>query len=399
MKKAISALLCAALLVCACAAGVFAGPAGYDQGGRFEALLVGGMEQTQAGDGAAELFLKTALEQKHPDLVIFMGGNTVDTESVTDYAAAVSHLTQPCVAARTPFTCILGARDYAALGESIRTELGGTFAMLNAGLQVIWREAGADLYYTADALSDGFDRAIHVRDAQGNVTATLFLYNEPEARTGIDEGQLTFFGEVREENPDVPAYVFTQKALPEVYTFYSECPSWLQGTADLTAKVFGRTTITKSVNGVNKCLVPFFPMYDGLLFEAPEYGGVGAFGAFKADGHVSGVFSAYDLKNSYRVNVEGIGLVSVPGSGTQSGNNFTRGAALLSIRQNDPSVFTVTTYTYKAAGKTVPELSLVGEPFAFGDWCLYVFETLLRSIGWGIRSMADATVAWQARQA
>jgi hypothetical protein len=422
--RTVTAILMAAILAISMfAIPAFAGPAGFDEDGEFKILLLSDLHQDAQTDPNLTAYITDALNMHKPDLVLFLGDNsaashaetgyeeTVTPGSLAQYRVGAEMIVAPVLAARVPFTYVCGETDLAELTDETKNAMGGTNADVLRGLAAVWREVGKDLFYPSDAIDDseGLTQAIHVRDSEDNVKASLYLFDlgatDENGYTLPTAAQIDFFNAQRSLAPAVPAYVFMHAPLPEVFAYYPSTLAELSPFLDWLARIFGYDAFTESDGTLVKWLLPFFPMYEGVILEKPDAfapASSEAFAAFLADGSVAAVFSGRDHLNAFKTNVNGIDLVSIATSAWNGADasNLTRGATVVTIPENNPANYSLTRYSYcKAKWDTGDEVLLTSQPGGnFGLGVLWFFESVFSFFGAPLRWFIETAVPWLSAQ-
>ncbi|MDR1733969.1 MAG: metallophosphoesterase [Oscillospiraceae bacterium] len=409
-KKSLAILLSVAVLLAG-----FALPAGALDTAGYKILVFSDVHQKAADDPNLYAFMDTAIKANEPDLVILLG----DVADPADRGGTMEALRQdaerilaPIIANGAKFAYISGNHDHDELSDSTRASLGGTHHDVLKAVAAVYRELGGDLYAECDAVSDygGDNQLIYIRDAAGEVAASLVLFDLGEdgssadscGYTPISSAQQAWFMEVRAEYPDVPCYVFQHIPMPEVYDYYPTVPaSWAAPLNDFCAKVDDALHISfRELVGVwegrTVLYLPNFFLYEGVILEhpCPPSESLGEFETLRDDGNVVAVFSGHDHMNNFKIHRGGMDMWSIAGCAWlgSNANHYYRGASLITINPQRPGAYTTSRYTYEkaAAEPGAPTIETKKDNESIFSDILVWFEVALSVAGTPLRWLVDA---------
>ena len=335
MKKALSVILAAALLL-SCSLSGFAAESPvlrFDENGEFKILHLCDCQDDFPAHGKMIQFIEHVIEKYDPDLVVLGGDNT--TGSGDTKAEAIEELVKPFVESGTYFTLVFGNHD---------REQG----VDNAELLRLYQEKGGKycLAYNADPTIHGVGNhnlPIFASDSL-KVAYNLYMFDtgtsgyfDANGNGGYEcayEDQVKWFENVNNTytalngGKIVPSMVFQHIIVGEVmealYKEVDEVPFSLD---------------SKFVNGKEYDLVfaDMSVIKSGILFEPPCPGVEDSrqFEAMVEQGVVA-TFSGHDHINSFTINYKGVDIVNTPGTTFESyGNDMLRGARLITLYEGE----------------------------------------------------------------
>ena len=351
MKKIISVLL-SVVMVLSFTTMAFAALSGendvlkFDENGEFKIFNICDIQDNFPMHKTAKQFITDMIEIYDPDIIILGGDNTVGPKETK--AEAIKEICDIFVESETYFTLVFGNHDDEQ-GVS-REELFGMY-QLYGGEYCLAYDAdpsltGVGTHNLLVKSSDGSRIAYNLYMFDSN----SYTYDEDGNRLGYDavhEDQIEWYkntsAEVKAANggETVHAMAFQHIVVQEATELlFFESPLSL-----------GSATI--NYDGKSFTYLPnMFNIRSGFMLEAPcpGYYNYGQFDAFVETGDMVAVFSGHDHPNSYTLTKDGVDIVNTPGASFESyGDNAVRGLRLITLNENDTSVYetkvlTVTDY-------------------------------------------------------
>ncbi len=300
----------------------------FNEDGKFKIMMFADSQDDEDLEETTVQLMKEALATYEPDLVIFMGDNTVAKgELQSDAVAAV---VAPVVEAGVPFTVVFGNHDQ---------EQGVPNEYLLAEFQ---KYPGCLAYDAIPELYGCGNHNLPILSSDGTKTAfNLWMVDSgttTEEAGGYDyvrEDQINWYKEtaaaLAAENGGemVPAMSFQHIIVPEVY----DALGMIKIPVGLGEWTF---------DGQAYLPVPNFGSFTGFLFEppCPSHINGGQFDAWVETGDVMATFYGHDHVNSFTTTYEGIDITTVPTVGCNSySNDMNRGVGLITLDENDLSTY------------------------------------------------------------
>lgn len=342
MKKFISVMLCVVMLASALCFGVSAekdyGKLQFNDDGNFRIMQVADLQDDMLLNGAVKEFLREALVQEQPDLVILTGDNISGGSCRTDMfkswdqkncETAIGQFMDIFEEYGVPVAAVFGNHDnenklskeelfdiYEEYDCFIGTDEGD--ALYGCGtynLPVYSSEDSSKMAYnlwlfdsnTYDDVYGGYD---YVHDDQ--VEWYVNKSNELKAANG---------GEA------VPSMAFQHIVVKEIFDIIESSTEYIEGS-ELYSD--GRYYVFKE--GYLKA---------GHLKEYPCPGTQPSkqFSKMVEQGDVVAMFFGHDHNNSFEVNYQGIDLVATPGFTFNSYGNEDRAVRIIDINEEDTSTY------------------------------------------------------------
>ena len=301
----------------------------FNEDGKFKIMMFADSQDNEELEETTVQLMKEALATYEPDLVIFMGDNTVAKGELQ--ADAVAAVVAPVVEAGVPFTVVFGNHDQ---------EQGVPNEYLLAEFQ---KYPGC---LAVDAVPELYGCNLPILSSDGTKTAfNLWMVDSgttTEEAGGYDyvrEDQINWYKEtaaaLAAENGGemVPAMSFQHIIVPEVY----DALGMIKIPVGLGEWTF---------EGQAYLPVPNFGSYTGYLFEppCPSHHNAGQFDAWVETGDVMATFYGHDHINDFTTSYKGIDITTVPTVGCNSySNDINRGVGLITLDESDLS-----TYEYEA---------------------------------------------------
>lgn len=345
MKKRIFAVvltLCLVFSAAFCVSASAAEPAklSFDENGEFKILHICDCQDNYPAHEELLAFLDTALKTCEPDLVVLGGDNTVDEAKTKELA--IEELVKPFVENKVYFTLVFGNHD---------REQG----VDNDTLLKMYQKYGGEYCLAYDEIPELSGTATHnlpVYSSKGDeLKFNIWLFDsgssihENDEWLGYDsvhEDQINWYKEKSKTLLDnngkmVNSLAFQHIIVSEVYDeMFVESP-------------FAMGELSREFDGKIYSFLPKTNNFSGFLgeFPCPGYINYGQFDAMVETGNVLGIFSGHDHVNDFEVVRDGIRIINTPGASVESyGYSFTRGARLLTIKEDDTSTFESELITY-----------------------------------------------------
>lgn len=340
IKKVLSIVL--AVIMTVCIVPVFASAEGssvlqFDENGEFKIMIFADIQDNENVEETTIQLMREGIAKYEPDLVVFLGDNTVAKGYDGQYAT-ISEILVPCIEANVPFALVFGNHDQE---QGVEKE----------DLLAMYKEIGGDLCLTWDAPDTyGCGNSNLLIMSSDNILKPVFnlwfidsgssLHDEDGNWLGYDyvrEDQIEWYentaaalkalngGEV------IPSILFQHIIVNEVYeAMYPSIPFTI---ADYN---YDNTTYIP---------VPSFSKHTGVVLEppCPPYINGGQFDSLVETGDVIATFHGHDHTNDFTLTYEGIDITTVPTVGCHSySSDLSRGFGLITLNEDD-----LTTYDYE----------------------------------------------------
>jgi hypothetical protein len=335
MKKIIAVVLAMLMLTATFAMTASANVSDYilkfNEDGKFTIMMFADSQDDENLEETTVQLMKEALAAYTPDLVIYMGDNSV--APAEKQADAIAAIVAPVVEAGVPFTVVFGNHDQ---------EQG----LPNEDLLKEYQKFPGCLAYDAvPSLYGCGNHNLPILASNGiGVAFNLWMIDSgtsTEEAGGYDyvrEDQINWYKDTAKAlsllngGKVVPAMAFQHIIVPEVYD-----------ALGMMKIPFGIGEWT--FDGQAYLPIPNFGAFTGFLFEppCPSHINGGQFDAWVETGDVMATFYGHDHVNSFTTSYEGIDITTVPTVGCNSySNDMNRGVGLITLDENDLS-----TYEYK----------------------------------------------------
>ncbi len=338
MKKvfavALAVMMAASLMVSAVAADIFGNSVlRFNEDGKFTIMMFADSQDDETLEETTAQLMREALDAHNPDLVIYMGDNTV-AGGYDNQAKAIEAIVAPCVERDIPFTLVFGNHDQ---------EQGVTNEVL---LREYQKYPGCLAYDAVPSLYGCGNHNLPILSSKGlDIAFNLWFIDSgtSTAEAGgydyVREDQINWYKDTANTlkalngGEVVPALSFQHIIVPEVYD-----------AVGMMEIPFGIDDF--NYNNKNYLPVPNFGAYTGFIFEppCPSHINGGQMAAWIETGDVMGTFYGHDHVNDFTTTYEGIDITTVPTVGCNSySNDINRGVGLITLDENDLS-----TYSYEA---------------------------------------------------
>lgn len=305
----------------------------FNEDGKFKIMMFADSQDNEDPEATTIALMREALDAHNPDLVIFMGDNTV-ADGYEKQAKAIETIVTPCVERNIPFTLVFGNHDQ---------EQGVEKEVL---LREYQKYPGCLAYDAVPSLYGCGNHFLPILASNGlKIAFNLWMID-----SGTSVAELGGYDYVREDQIEwykdnaamlkalnggntVPSMNFQHIIVTEVYDALG-MPRIPFGLKDFT------------YDNQPYLPVPNFSTHTGYVFEppCPSYVNGGQMDAWLETGDVMATFHGHDHVNDFTTNYEGIDITTVPTVGCNSySNNINRGVGLITLDEKD-----LTTYEYEA---------------------------------------------------
>lgn len=301
----------------------------FNDDGKFRIMMFADSQDDENLEETTTQLMREAIAAYSPDLIIFLGDNTV-ARGYDNQKKAIEAVTLPARETNTPFAIVFGNHDQ-------------EFFVTKEELLEIYQSLGC-LTYDADPELYGCGNCnLPILSSDGTRTAfNLWLIDSgssgelyEDGSWGYDwvrEDQLQWYkdtaAQLKEANGGevVPAMNFQHIVIPEIYDkIHVKTSESGSMTYDYCGNSYFKIPVFSRLNGywLEECCPP--KKYDGQL------------DAWLETGDVIAAFHGHDHNNSYNVNIEGVDVINVPTVGCNSYSKYvTRGVGLITLDENNP---------------------------------------------------------------
>ncbi len=337
-KKAFAVLmavlmLSTAFIMSASAASITDSILRFDEEGKFKIMIFADSQDDETLEETTAQLMREALDAHSPDLVVFLGDNTV-ADGYENQAKAIEAIVTPCVEREIPFTLVFGNHDQ---------EQGVEKEVL---LREYQKYPGCLAYDAVPSLYGCGNHNLPIFNSKGlGIAFNLWFID-----SGTSVAELGGYDYVREDQ--IQWYKDTAATLKV-----------LNGGNTVPAIHFQHIIVTEAYEALGMMEIPFgikdftydnqaylpvpnFGAYTGYIFEppCPSYINGGQMAAWLETGDVIATFYGHDHVNDFTTSYEGIDITTVPTVGCNSySNDINRGVGLITLDEND-----LTTYSYEA---------------------------------------------------
>ncbi len=298
--------------------------------GTFKIMLFADPQDDENLEETTTALMCEALDKYQPDLVLYLGNNTV-ADGYENQKKAIEAVTKPVVDRGIPYSIVFGNHDeehdvskeellaiYQTLGNCLTYDADPTLSGCGTCNHPIYSSDGSKVAFNLWMIDSGMyydDRSVSYYDI---VHEDQFeWYKATAAELAAQNG-----------GKPVPAMDFQHIVIPEIHdAFYAEMPV-----------AMGK--LTQKKNGKIYSALPVFTRLNGYWLEVccPPDIYDGQFDAWKEVGDVIAEFHGHDYNNSYQVNFEGVDIVNVPSCGCNSySEDVSRGCGLITLHEDDPT--------------------------------------------------------------
>ena len=340
MKKFISVLLCLAIVFAMTATFASANQdtkLRFNNDGKFKIMQVADMQDDEFLAGLVKSFLKKALEEEKPDLVVLTGDNTagyackVGIKAIDDALSkqAVNQFMSIFEDAGVPVAMVYGNHD----DDDTKTTKEDLMAMYQKYDCFIGYDAEPELYGCGT-----YNVPIYSSDGSDKVKFNLWMFDSntyDEEFGGYDyvhPDQIAWYEKTETEltkangGTPVPSMLFQHIIVDEIWDCIEPC-----NADDAGAWKFG-----DSYSRIKPEL-----QKGGNFKEWPCPGTQESnqFESVKENGNCLAMFFGHDHNNSFEISYQGIDIVATPGFTCQSYSNEDRGFRIIELDENDLSTY------------------------------------------------------------
>ncbi|MBQ7639278.1 MAG: metallophosphoesterase [Clostridia bacterium] len=301
----------------------------FNEDGTFKIMLFADPQDDEDLEETTTALMCEALDKYKPDLVIYLGDNTV-ADGYENQRKAIEAVTKPVVDRNIPYSIVFGNHDEE---HNVSKE----------ELLAIYQTLGNCLTYDAVPELSGCGNCNHpIYSSDGSkiafnlwlIDSGMYYYDRSVSYYDIvHEDQLAWYkataASLAEQNggEPVPAMDFQHIVIPEIFDeIYVEMP-------------FAMGDLTQERNGKIYSSLPVFTRLNGYWLEVPCPPDIydGQLDVWKETGDVIAEFHGHDHNNSYQVNIDGIDVINVPSCGCNSySKDVSRGCGLITLHEDDP---------------------------------------------------------------
>ncbi len=352
MKKIISLLLCILMLAGCFVLSVSAKDEllRFGKDGEFKIVLFADSQDDEKLEATTTALMEAAIKKENPDLVVFLGDNTVATGKKKQ-TKAIEALLKPCLDSKTPFAIVFGNHDQE---NKVNKE----------DLLKIYRKYGC-LTYDADPSIYGCGTCnLPIYASKESKIAFNLWFTDSGSSFGEDD-EKTGYDYVRKSQ--IRWYKNTEKALTEKnggtpvpsinFQHIAPCETYeALGMPELPIGIKEWYTEDKYYLSI-----PAPDKFTGIAFESPStsYYNSGHVDALLKYGNVLGTFVGHDHVNTFVTNYKGMNITNVPSVGCNSYSKvMTRGYGVITLNEKDTSAYDykLEYYTDLALSGDYPEL-------------------------------------------
>ncbi len=347
MKKALSVLLCLAMVLSCCSmltSAYVKHSLSFDENGEFKILHLCDIQDDYPIQGETLQFIRETLRTYHPDLVVLGGDNTVGDSSGEDpegtAAKCIEQLTKVFVEEQTYFTLVFGNHDHQQIAKS-NSE--ADHDRVNAYLLSQYQKFGGKYCLAEDADESLFGVGTHNLPVYSSKDPAKVGYNlwmldsgayemgadGEEGYAAVHPDQLVYMKSVTsrlaaENSANIRSMAFQHIIVGEIMDeLYITVPTKLG-------------FLSKFCNDKEYLLIPNLFKISGFLGEAPCPGATnyGELDTLSQIGTVA-VFSGHDHTNAYNTTIKNVDVVNTPGCTFHSyGQIHSRGGRLITLHEN-----------------------------------------------------------------
>ena len=298
--------------------------------GTFKIMLFADPQDDEDLEETTAAVIAEALDAYTPDLVIFLGDNTV-ANGYENQKKAIESIISPIAERKVPYALVFGNHDEE---HNVSKE----------DLLKIYQSIGRCLTYDAAPEITGC----------GTCNLPIWSYDGTKMSFNL---WLTDSG-MYNSDPDVGGYDYVHEDTIEWYKATAAALAEQNGGAVVPAmnlqhivipEIFDKINVTlpfslgalsENRNGKSYSLLPVFTRLNGYWLEVPCPPNVydGQLDAWVETGDVIAAFHGHDHNNSYNVNIQGVDVINVPSCGCNSySKDITRGCGLITLHEDDPA--------------------------------------------------------------
>ncbi len=320
--------------------------------GKFRIMQIADVQDTNKTSDATVRFIREALKNAKPDLVVFTGDqikgygfNLYGGDAKDKVMTCINSFLAPLAETGIPFTFVFGNHDDQAFSISKKEQL------------EIYKSHSNCVAYNADDEIEGYcNHNLEIKGTDGKTKLNVYLVDSLTATLDgtcdhVHENQLEWYKNTRdklkEENGDyVPSIVFQHIPVPEIYELLIEVPKGTEGAAQgfrqYAGKYYAMNPERVAIDDRSFC---------GETPSIPETNG-GQFDVMNEKGDVFAMFFGHDHNNSFVGEYNGMKMGYTQGCGFNVyGPGRKRGVRLFDFDETDPANFETTTLTVEDIGE------------------------------------------------
>ena len=345
IKKSLSVLLAAILLICSCSVIAFAKTSEeadthlqFKENGKFRILQITDIQDSVILRTPARKLLEAAIETCAPDLIVLTGDN-ISSSSHTKLSAllAINQFMYEFEMYGIPVAMTFGNHDDEDTTADKKYQLS-----VYEGYKCFVGCAGEDFgdtnlctYYIPIYSSTDANKMVSniwmVDSGTYNTENDLGGY-AATTKAQIDWYKATSEKLERENGHKIPSLMFQHIVVPEIWDALEETTeSGVPGVVSHAGKNYTLPADATGVLGETPC--------------PPAYTN-GQFDAVLERGDVMGMFFGHDHTNTYEIEYKGVKLSNTPGIGFNSYNSEDVGVRVIDLDENDPWSYQTTTISY-----------------------------------------------------
>ncbi|HBL41078.1 MAG TPA: hypothetical protein DDY98_05720 [Ruminococcaceae bacterium] len=346
MKKALSVLLCLAMVISCCSMLASADrihTLSFDANGEFKILHLSDIQDDYPIQGETLQFIRETLRTYKPDLVVLGGDNTVGSSSDNDpegtAAKCIEQLCKVFTEEKTYFTLVFGNHDHQQIAKS-NSE--ADHDRVDSYLLGQYQKYGGAYCLAYDADDSLFGVGTHNLPIYSSKTPDKVAYNlwmldsggyemgadGEEGYAAVHPDQLAYMKTVTsrlvaDNGTNIRSMAFQHIIVGEIMDeLYVTVPTKLG-------------FLSKFCNDKEYLLIPNLFKISGFLGEAPCPGATnyGELDTLSQIGTVA-VFSGHDHTNAFTTQIKGVDVVNTPGCTFHSyGQIHSRGGRLITLHE------------------------------------------------------------------
>ena len=340
MKKILSVILCVAMVLSFAALNANAkvgDKLSFNADGKFKIMQVADLQDDEILNGVAKDFLKKAVAEEKPDLIVLTGDNTAGYACKVGIKAIDNSLSKSAVKqfmsifeeAGVPVAMVFGNHD----DDDTKTTKEDLLAMYQKYDCFVSYDADPSLYGCGT-----HNLPIYASDGSGKVMFNLWMIDSntyDEQYGGYDyvhPDQIAWYEKTEAEltkangGKPVPSMTFQHIIVDEIWDCIESC----------NADDEGAWKFNDSYSRIKPELLK-----GGSFKEWPCPGTQKSnqFESLKENGNALAMFFGHDHNNSFEIEYQGIDLVATPGFTFQSYSNEDRSFRIIELDESDLSTY------------------------------------------------------------
>lgn len=341
MKKIISVILCFAMLFTVTVMNASANQdtkLRFNSDGKFKILQLADLQDDEILNGVAKEFIRRAVAEEKPDLVVLTGDNTAGYACKVGIKAIDDSLSKSAVKqfmsilddAGVPVAMVFGNHD----DDDTKTTKEDLMKMYQEYDCFVGYDAVPELYGCGT-----YNLPIYSSDGSDKVSFNLWMFDSntyDEVYGGYDyvhPDQIEWYKNTEAEltkangGTPVPSMAFQHIIVDEIWDCIEPCSANDSGAWDFGDRGYYRIKPELQTGG-NFKEWPCPGTQESLQFET-----------MKENGNVLAMFFGHDHNNTFEISYQGIDIVATPGFTFQSYSNEDRGFRVIELDENDLSTY------------------------------------------------------------